>query len=167
MNAFLLHKKNTFIREISAFLKRENPKSHENAGGLVSAPTSKHLQDLPPLRTMRPMPSRVWSPADALAFRCPVDSVGFVAPHDVMDPAPPPLPLGEEVQRRAVFALLRMAEQCDGRVSLEAARELLRLYPIAAPASGLPDWVRPGVRYAPAGVDALEENGRPVLKSIS
>lgn len=89
-----------------------------------------------------------WTPADALAFRCPPEMVGQLRPRE-----PPPVVLGERPDQtaarlyadRAMRALARLAEG-DGRTALEAARTILdRAYgpalapPPAAGAPALPE----------------------------
>lgn len=103
------------------------------------------------------MPSRVWSPADALALRCPVESVGYLIPASVpdvvLDRVRPSLPDVGEIQSRTVAALLRIAEHESAHHALRACETLLRMFPVTAPATeGAPDWhgLDRSARYMPA-----------------
>lgn len=106
------------------------------------------------------MPSRVWMPADALAFRCPVESVGTLIPaSEVLPASPMGLPPLQELERRVLLALLRLAEEGSGMAAVEASKELLsHCRAAAAPvptAAPLETWLT-GTRYTPAA-DGLPE----------
>jgi hypothetical protein len=113
------------------------------------------------------MPSRVWTTSDALAFRCPVESVGDLKPApliaaEVLDPAPLALPSPQELRARALRALLRLAEEGTGFAAVSAAKELLsHLPPEPQQAPQAEPWLT-GTRYAPAR-EGLPELREPAL----
>lgn len=99
----------------------------------------------------------VWLPEDALAFRCPVESVGCLRDPATLLGPPEGLPEGlrpdqAAAQRMAPFALLHLARLAtgDGRSAVDACKELLlRAYgppaagaaPGQAPNTAFPDWL--------------------------
>ena len=102
----------------------------------------------------------IWTPADALAFRCSLEEVGSLR-------APDPVPvlagradadLARTYAPRALRALARIMEGSDGRAGVEAAREILsRAYgpaltsanaPTSAGAVPLDPWIDPEARLA-------------------
>lgn len=79
-----------------------------------------------------------WTPADALAFRCPPEAVGQLRPQTTVAPVVsgerPDVTEARLYAARAMRALARLAEG-EGRTALEAARTILdRAYgPALAP----------------------------------
>ncbi len=122
----------------------------------TSAPSAgacqRRPQSGPSASTLALMPSRVWLPSDALAFRCDVADVGTLAPAvEVLDPLPPALPEPQELKQRALAALLRIAESVDTRAGVDAAVALLDHVSRETPSQTTPPaepWLT-GTRYRP------------------
>lgn len=110
------------------------------------------------------MPSRVWQPADALAFRCPVEAVGTLRPaSEVLDAIPPALPEPGEMRTRAMLALLRLAESGDGFAAVRAAELLLSQLGQQPTVNRVREPWETGTRYTPpaGGLPELREGGQP------
>jgi hypothetical protein len=100
----------------------------------------------------------IWTPADALAFRCTLEEVGSLRASD----AAPVLAgradadLARGYAPRALRALARIMEASDGRAAVDAAREILsRAYgpalasasaPTSAGTMPLDPWIDPNSR---------------------